>query len=500
MSIFSDDSVNHIATRSTSALIWVLGGAVGKVIAQLTIQITLARLLGPGAFGQYAVLLAILSLAGGLADCGFGTALIQKKEITAADVSMALGWSLTIAIALAILIIITASQAAIQFADATLEPMLLIASIAIIPQSVANISTSLMQRDMNMKSTQIIHIISYTLFFGGTAIALASLGYGGWSLIIAYVMQILFSLIASYSICRHTLRPSLRGDLSLASFGVKSLASNLTNWSLENLDRFIIARFWGLPSLGLYAVAFNLSKAPSALLIYAVQGVTFSTASRLQSDKSTLRKGFAAVVTAMAIATLPLSAVAALESAAILNFIYGSKWIGAAPYMAALAISIPMIALGSVTAAILRGMGAIGRELRIQILTTFIFFCGFFFLRHSSLGTAVWVVPFAYSARLIFLLRMIQVELEAPIREILFSFRGAVVLTLISVSATTVTSWLVLDSAFDHGALPLLTGCFSCIFLLAIKYSWLLGQPLTSLIRAKSHQTRLAPIIAWLER
>ena len=110
-------SVNSIASRSITALFWGVGGAMGKIGGQLIVQITLARILGPESFGQFAVLLAVLSLGGVLADCGFGAALIQKKKITNADIELALGWSLSIAISSAICISLIASFLARQFGD-----------------------------------------------------------------------------------------------------------------------------------------------------------------------------------------------------------------------------------------------------------------------------------------------------------------------------------------------------------------------------------------------
>ncbi|MDO8314044.1 MAG: oligosaccharide flippase family protein, partial [Rugosibacter sp.] len=217
-------SASNISSRSTTAVFWGVGGAVGKVVGQLIVQITLARILGPETFGQFAVLLSVLSLGGVLADCGFGAALIQKKEIDSSDVSLALGWSLAIAIAIASLISLMAPFLAHQFGDDSLVLMFTVSAFLIIPQAMGNLSTNLLQRDLHMKSIQIIHVFAYTVCFGGVATTLAILGWGGWSLIIAYAVQTVFKVVATYSICRHTLRPRLKGDRALIHFGLKSLA------------------------------------------------------------------------------------------------------------------------------------------------------------------------------------------------------------------------------------------------------------------------------------
>ena len=208
-----------------------MAGAVGKVAGQLLVQITLARILDPVAFGQYAAILAVFGLGYVLADGGFGSALVQKKEMSAADVSLALGWSLMFAGAMALLIILLAPLLAHQFGDASLEPMFRVCAILIPFQIVSNISSSLLRRDLHMKGIQIIQLIAYIVCFGGVATTLAIMGWGVWSLVGGFAAQTIFSLVATYSISRHTLRPRLKGDRTMIHFGVKSLATELTSWS-----------------------------------------------------------------------------------------------------------------------------------------------------------------------------------------------------------------------------------------------------------------------------
>ena len=493
-------AADSISSRSTRALFWGAGGAAGRIAGQLLVQITLARILGPETFGQFAVLLSVLAFGLTLANCGFGAALIYKKEISTADVSLALGWSMTIAVVIAIAISLMAPFLANQFGDDSLVWMFRIIAILLIPQTLAILSTNLLQRDLNMKSIQIIHVFAYTICFGGVATTLAILGWGGWSLVIAYAVQVLFTLLASFAICRHTLRPRLRGDRALIHFGLKSLATELTNWSIDNLDRFLIGKFWGLYSLGLYSVAFNLSKAPSALMVYAVQNIAFASAARLQGNEPAVRKGFQVVLAAMALATLPLFAIVAFESTAVLHIVYGDKWIKAAPYMTALALSIPLISLGSITAGILRGTGAIGSEFRVQMVTAAVFFCGFVLLSGFSLGVAVWVVPVAYLVRLLLLLALIRNRLELPLSDLRAPFRGALVLTVAGVCVTALAHELPQVTAIAMGVLPFLAGCCSMLLLLAFRFTWFLGAPLAAMVRAKFSAGRLGPAIAWLER
>lgn len=493
-------SPDNVASRSTTALLWSVAGAVGKIGGQLLVQITLARILGPEAFGQFAVLLAVLSLGATLADCGFGAALIQKKEITDADVSLALGWSLSIAVVLAALVCLAAPWLAQQFGDASLYWMFTASAVLIIPQALGNLSTNLLTRELKMKGIQVIHVISYVFCFGAVATTLALLGWGGWSLVIAYATQTIFKVVATYAICRHTLRPRLRGDAALIRFGLKSLVNDLSTWTMENMDRFLIGRLWGIYAVGLYSVAFNLAKAPSGILVMASQSIAFSSAARLQNDIAALRKGFQVVISAVALASIPLFAMVALESSAVLHIVYGAKWLQATPYMTALALTVPLIALGSITAALLRGTGAVGTELQVQVLTAIVFFGGLISLKNMSLAIAVWIVPVAYLVRLILFLLAIHRRLKHSISDTLTPFRGAAVLSLVGVGTVSATHMSNLAASNSFAALPLLLGCLVCALVLIIRFSWLLGPTLSDLARIRLQSGQLGALSKGLFR
>lgn len=493
-------SANSVATRSTIALLWGAGGAFGKIAGQLLVQITLARILDPVAFGQYAAVIAVFGLGYILADAGFGSALIQKKELSPADISVALGWSLLFASIITLLMIILSPLLAHLFRDTSLEAMFIACALLIPFQIVSNISSSLLRRDLHMRGIQIIHLISYTLCFGGVATTLAIFGYGVWSLVAGFAAQVLFSLIATYSLTKHTLRPRLNGDRAMISFGLKSLGNELTNWSMDNLDRFLVGKFWGIFPLGLYSVAFNLSKAPSGLLINTAQSIAFASAARLNGNLAAVRKGFLVAMAAIALTTLPSFAVIAFEAETVLHIVYGSKWLKAAPYMTALALSIPLISMGAITAAILRGTGAVGTELAIMLISATVLFGSFLGLRDESLNIAVLSVPLAYLVRFLLLVAAIKNRLQLHLADLLNAFRGPFVLALAGVFVTALAHDLPHATTIGMGTLPPLAGCCAIVLLLLARFSWFLGAPLSAMLRDKFSTGRPASIIAWLER
>jgi PST family polysaccharide transporter len=489
-----------VATRSARALGWGLVGAVGKIAGQLVIQITLARLLGPLAFGQFAVIVAVLSLGNLFADGGFGSALVQKKDLAEHDISLAFGWTLLLSTIVVVALCVVAPLLAIQFDDPALTPMFRVGAIAIALNAMSNISWSLLSRELHQKSIQVIHIFGYIFGFGCVAILLALLGWNAWSLIIGYMVQTCVTLAAAYLMCRHTLRPRLGGDRSMMRFGLGVTASELSGWFVENFDRLVIGRFWGVLSLGYYSVAFNLSKAPIGQVMFNVRSIAFAAASRLQDELDTLRKGYVAGLSATLLATLPLFAIISLEASEILFLVYGQKWLSAAPYMTALALTVPAIALGSVTGAVLRGTGAVRIELMSLFAAGVVMFAGLLLLRHTALALAVWVVPLAYLTRLGLLAAALRRRLDMRSRDLLTPLGGALGLTasglIVAVACRVLLEW----GDCRVGILPLAAGLGVIATLLLIRLHWFAGAPLLATLRERSPSGRFGALVVWIAR
>ncbi len=493
-------SINNIALRSRIALLWGIGGSFGKIAAQLIVQITLARLLGPETFGQFAIIVSIISLSSVVSDFGFGSALIQKKIITSSDISLALGWTLLIAFLISILISLTAPFLSTFFGDESLYWMITASAFFIIPNALGNISFNLLQRDLNMKYIQIIQVFSYIICFGGVATTLAIMEWGAWSLVIGYGVQTLFKAIVTYSICKHSLCLRLKGDTDIINFGLKALANDILNWTIDNFEKLLIGRYWGIHSLGLYSVAFNLSKAPSSLFIYAIQSISFATASRLQDEVTILKNGFRVIVTILALTTIPFFSTMAYESKEILSIVYGNKWIAAAPYMTALSIAIPFISIGSITAAILRGKGEIEIELRIQLITAVLLFLGFYNFRGWPLEVAVWIVPIIFLLRLILLLLVIKKQLALNYYDLLILFRGALVLTILAVSVTALVRDNIKTLSIATEIVPFIVGMCACLVLLITKFNWITGVHLELFFRTRHINGPIGHAVKWLQR
>lgn len=491
--------VTHdLAQRSLSALLWNYAGGGGKIVGQLLIQIALARMLGPEIFGQYSAVLIVLGIGWLFADSGFGSALIQKHKLEKSDVSQALGWVILLASISASVIALLAPWIAEQFADTALIPMFQVAAALIFLQALSNISASLMRRELDMKRLQIIQLGAYLVGFGVVAMVLAVQGYGAWSLIAGFGVQTFLTLSGGFIVVQHSLRPSLFGDGKLRDFGLKVMAVNMANWAIENLDRFLVGKFWGVQALGLYAVAFNLSRAPVGILVGSFQSVAFASASRIQEDGERIRKGYLAILSVLALIMFPIFVVISYEASTIIHIVYGKTWASAAPLLAAFAITTPIYALGAVTGPLLAARSAVEKEFNAQILTLVVLLVGFVLLRNTPLTQAVWIVPFAYTLRFLFLSAAMQKVLPMPAHDVVRVLAGGVLIAVSGVIVDMALRWVWGRSADWTNLVPLTGSAAATLLLMNVAGKRLIGRELHALLDARRTDSRMVRVVSRL--
>ncbi|MBP9058893.1 MAG: lipopolysaccharide biosynthesis protein [Rhodoferax sp.] len=449
-----DDTVpqrgNHdLVNRSIRAVIWSYAGGIGRIIAQLLIQVWLARVLGPAVFGQFAAVLVVIGFGWLVADCGFGAALIQKKELSDGDVGFALGWILVLSLISVTSVVALAPYLAQMIGDTSLTAPFMACGPVIALQAISNLSVSLMRRNLDAKRDQIIHVLAYVIGFGVVAVGLAKLEMGVWSLVIGFLVQTLIILLASYWLIRHTLRPTLRGDVQLGIFGLGVLGTNLANQAIVSVDRFLIGRIWGIPTLGNYSAASNLSQVPIGLLVNSFQTVVFSSASQIQDDPVRLRQGYSAILTLASLVTFPLGVGLALKADFIVHLLYGNKWSEASPLFAAFCVALPFSALLAISGPVLWAVGAVSKEFRVQLLVVAALIGGLVLLSGQPISVAVWFITLVYFLRFVLIYLGLASCIQLRHRDAIHAIGGGLLLAAVVLAVDVVTGLAI--PAPDHG-------------------------------------------------
>jgi teichuronic acid exporter len=325
---------SELKRKTVSALSWSFVQEFAQRGLQFGIGVALARLLSPEEFGVVALITVFIVIAQVLVDSGFGSALVQRKDITREDESSVFYFNIALGILLGALLCLAAPAVATFYEIPELSPLLRVLSIILVLNAFAVVQSALMVRRLDFRRQAIISIAS-TIASGTVGIVMAWRGFGVWSLV---AQQIANSATRSgmYWIL-NTWQPvwtfqwkSLR---SLLRFGSGMTASVLLNTAFENLYPLVIGKLFPAAQLGLYNRAQTLQAVASQTLSTAANRVTFPVFSRLQDDPVRLRNGLRRAMRTMVFVQFPMMIGLAAVAEPVVLLLLTDKWAGAIPFL-----------------------------------------------------------------------------------------------------------------------------------------------------------------------
>lgn len=419
--------------KAMHAFKWNVLGVVVRILLQFGAMIVLARLIEPAGFGFFGGSLLVYGLAVLMAELGLGMALVQRHELTEDIRRTAWAYLLLSHTAVAALVFVGAPWFAgflgatdLQDGIRAMAPAVLLTAFLVMPMME-------LRRRIDFRRLQMAQMTGYFAGYVLTAIPLAALGWGGWSLVMALLVQQFVMAIICIRAAPQPLRPRWsKLPVGLPAFGVRVVGSNMANWVTENLDNLLVARFKGLTALGVYSVSYSLARTPVNHVVNMIQQIVFSTSSRVQNDDASLVRGYLALLKAVGLATLPVFFGAAVVADSVIEGLYGERWAQAGPVFAALCVAMPFHALMAVAGPILWGRGRTGVELKVQIGVAAALLLVLMLLMGQSLAVLAWGVCAVYAGRAIWLTVALAKDLTIPLARILRALASPAMLAVLT--------------------------------------------------------------------
>ena len=298
------------------------------------VSIILARLLVPSEFGVLGIITFFIAISTSFVDCGFGAALIQKKNSTQTDYSTVFYFNIAVAIFLYGLLFFTAPFAESFFNIPGLTLLLRVACIGLVINAAGAIQFTLLVKNIDFKTKTKISITSDSLA-GIIAIILAYNGFGVWSLIWKTVLGQSFSAIMLWLLnsWRPTLIFSFKSFKELFGFGYKLTLSGLIDTAYRNIFYPIIGKNFSSSILGFYTQAEKFSSLFSATLTTNIQRVSFPVLSSIQDDPEKLKLGYRKIIRSTMMITFSLMLGLAAVTKPLLLILIGEQWLPAVPYL-----------------------------------------------------------------------------------------------------------------------------------------------------------------------
>ena len=332
--------------RVRSAVFWRSGTQILSQVIAWGATLAVIRILNPEDYGIFAMTQVILVFLSFMNGYGLVSSIIQAEKVETIQIRQAFGMLLLLNGGIAILQLILASVAADYYRQPLVADLLRVQALIYLATPFMALPEALLTRDLEFKKPAIINLVS-AVVGAVTALYCAYNDYGVWTLVYAPLAIFWSRAICLVIAVKFYILPTFnfKGAGAMFGFGATLLASHLF-WTIQSQsDIFIAGRYLDPHDLGLYAEALFLTTIFAAKFVPPLNEVAFPAYSRLQSDPRALAWSFLKAIRLVMLISCPLYFGMAVTAYPLVETLFGPKWIDMSPFVAILALAMPVMTL-----------------------------------------------------------------------------------------------------------------------------------------------------------
>lgn len=309
-------------------------GAVWNTVSQFGTQainfitiIILARLLDPKEFGLVGMVSVVTSFLGYFTEFGLLPSLIQKKEIDELDCNTVYWSAIFFTVVLYITVYLAAPLMGMFYRD---ERLILITRILFINFLVTPLS--FIPEILEVKKLKYNKITFANLlgaFLSGIiGIVMALSHFGIWSLVWQQISLTFFrGIVLTFTVgWWPRFRFSILRFKQLFNFGLHYTFRNTVLYLSENTDYLLVGKLLGPAALGIYTLAFRMSKYVFLKLWGVFGKMLFPAFSSFSDDLERIRKNYIKASVAGGLVLVPVFIGLLFGLEALVPLIFGAKW------------------------------------------------------------------------------------------------------------------------------------------------------------------------------
>lgn len=293
----------------------------------------LARLLTPRDSGLLAMVATFTRLIDQLKDMGLASATIQRRDLSAAQVSYLFWINVLVGGVASLLALAAAPFIAWFYGERTLTNITLLLSTGFLMAGLGVQHQALLNRQMKLRAIAINKLVSALV---GTlaGVTLAVLGARYWALVGMNLATALVSTVGLWIVCPwrpQAPRRQVEGVDSLMAFGWRVTGTRMLTFVTRNFDNILIGKFWGDVALGYYARAYQILMLPVQQLINPLTNVVVPALSRLQNDQAAYIRYYQRSLRTLTTVTMPIVAICFVATDELIAVMLGPRWAASAP-------------------------------------------------------------------------------------------------------------------------------------------------------------------------
>lgn len=330
MAIAEESPAPSLTRRIATGAIWMILQRLAVRGIGLISTMILARLLIPADFGIVALATSLAALLDALFEFGFDLALIHRQTADRTHYDSA--WTLSVlrGLVTAVLLLAIAVPMGALYGDARLVDVMMWLAVAALASGFQNVGIVEFRRELQFDAEFRLLVRAKIVAFLVT-IALAWIWRDYRALVAGIIAGKLTGLALSYAM--HPFRPrfSLKAGRDFLHFSKWLCLDNIVTAIKTRSDTFVVGKIAGAESLGVYALAYEISNLTSTELVAPISRVLFPGFAKIAQDRQRLAWGFVESLAVIVFIAAPMAAGIAMVSDYVVMIFLGAKWAAAIP-------------------------------------------------------------------------------------------------------------------------------------------------------------------------
>lgn len=319
-----------------SNLSWKFAERISAQFVTLIVSIILARLLSPQDYGIIAIVTIFITFANVFVSDGFGSALIQKKEVDILDYSSVLYFNLVFSIILYVIIFFCAPFISSFYGEGyeILTPVLRVLGLRIIVSAINSVQQAYVSRKMIFKKFFWATLIG-TIISAIIGIAMAYLGFGVWALVGQYLANTTVgTIVLAITLKKKPIMAFSFSRLkSMIGFGSKVLGTSLLITGYQELRALIIGKMYSSEDLAYYDKGRQFPNLIITNINTSIGAVLFPKMAQEQDDKTRIREITRKSIRFSSYLMCPLMLGLAAVAEPFIEIVLTDKWLPCVPLL-----------------------------------------------------------------------------------------------------------------------------------------------------------------------
>lgn len=323
-----------VTNKVANGIKWQMLERILTAVVQFVISVVLARLVLPDEYGIISLVTVFVTLADLLVTSGFGTALIQKKNIDDSDVDAVFTFSTIVSFIIWVLIFFASPFVAVFYEIPVITMVLRVYALVIWPYAIAGLLRSLYMRELQFKILFFASAIPL-LISGVVGVIVALYGGGVYALVVQNLVNAYGALIFIWIVSKRKLKLRYHKACiaELWKYSWKLLVANVADAAYKNLYTLCIPKFYNDRLLGFYSYGRQIPNVIFGTLNSAMVASMFPVFARKQDDISDLKKSLRKTIRSCNFFYFPIMiGIVALAEPAIV-ILLGEEWKESAWYL-----------------------------------------------------------------------------------------------------------------------------------------------------------------------